>query len=338
MKYFKNIFMASALVLAATSCVNDDVNYTTTDKPIVTVTGQTETTIEEGETITVTLNASKAYKEQLDLKLELVSGGSDEDYFVSDADGAAIGATSVDDGFGAFGYKLAIPAYETTASFNITAYKDYLPEGTENLRFKVVSSNNGNSKVLNDAQYINLNVENFVADQLGLKLEFDSEVNYVTIKEFVAGTEADDERINHTESLCGLVDFDIFASNFASYSFTGECPELVDPQSAPTDANIVIGTMADGTYDITVDHWANTFGLDADDVESLAGDFAMPVKVTIAHVGTFVTSFELPSTFSSADVVSDDVAGAGERVVATLEVTGGKYKVLDTNGVVIAAE
>ncbi|WP_028283862.1 hypothetical protein [Olleya marilimosa] len=336
MKYIKNILL-SCTVVALTSCVNDDVNYTVTDKPVVSMTGQTANSVMEGETITVSLATNKAYKEEMDFKLELVSGGSNSDYFVSDADGLPVGATTVDDGFGDFGYKVEFPAYAETHTFNITAVQDVLKEGTENLRFKLTSADNKNGLAAGGAIYIDLEVTNFVSDFPSIVVDWDIPVTYTTIERNIIETVLDDEEVVHTESLCGLVDFDFYLSSYDAYAFTGDCPEVVD-QNTVNSGTIGNGILADGTYDLIVDLWDYDLALSASVNEILAADFAFPFNVEISHIGTFNTSISFPALYLSSSSTSASAGGSGERLVATIEVVGGKYKVYDSLGELVAAE
>ena len=336
MKYFKNIFIASALVIAATSCVNDDVNFTTTDKPVVSITGQTASSVAEGQTITVTLTSNKPYKERLDFKVDLVSGGQNADYMVGDGSSA----TSVDDGFGAFGYKVSIPANETTTSFDITAVRDVLKEGTENLRLQVRSTNNINALVQNHVQYIDLEVTNYVEDKVALEVDFTEEVSYRSIEQKLLTTPLDDEAKLNVHTICDMADFDIFLGGFQAYGFTGNCPETVSPNTDDGGASVLSSTLADGSYPVIVDLWTLDLLLSEGDPDNeiLDGDIPLPISVTISHVGSFNTTIELPSTYFTFSDFSDNVGGAGERQVATIEVVGGKYKVWDMNGELVAAE
>lgn len=336
MKYIKNILL-SCTVVALTSCVNDDVNYTTTDKPTVSMTGQSATSIMEGETITVSLTTDATYKEEMDFKLELVSGGSNSDYIVSDADGLPVGATSVDDGFGAFGYKVEFPAYAENHTFNITAVQDVLKEGTENLRFKLTSADNKNGLAAGGAIFIDLEVTNFVSDLPSIVVDWDIPVTYVTLEQNILETTLDDVEVSHTESLCGIADFDFFLSTGDAYAYTGDCPEVVD-QNTVNSGSIGNGVLADGTYDLIVDLWDYDLGLDADVNEILTGDFAFPLNVEISHIGTFNSGvISIPALYFSNTGTSNG-GSDGTRVVATIEVVGGKYKVYDMLGELVAAE
>ncbi len=338
MKYIKNILL-SFTVVAFTSCVNDDVNYTTSVKPIVSKTGQSATSVMEGETITVSLETNMTYKERMDFKLELVSGGSNSDYFVSDADGLPVGATSVDDGFGAFGYKVSFPAYAETHTFNVTATKDVLNEPTETLKFKLTSADNKNGLAAGGAIYFDLEVTNFVDDRLSVVVDWDNVVTYSTLKRNILETDLDDEEISHTESLCGIVDYDFFLNTFDAYAFTGDCPENVNHNTV-NSGSVGTSVLADGTYDVVIDLWDYDFGLDADDNEELSADIAFPFSVQISHIGTFNATLDFPDLYFSSNTTSANGANGdeGSVVVATIEVVGGKYKVYDRFGDLVAAE
>ena len=334
--YIKSILLSFSLV-ALSSCVDDDANYTTSVKPVVSKTSQSATSVMEGETITVSLETNMTYKERMDFKLELVSGGQNADYFVSDADGAEVGATSVDDGFGAFGYKIEFPAYATTHSFNITATRDVLAEETENLVFKLTSTDNGNGLPANGAIMINLEVTNLVSDEVVVVLDFDKTVTYNTIERNIIGTDLDDETVGHTTSLCDLADFDLYVGSFYSWA---SCPEEVSAENAaanPGNTTAPSGPLADGDYPIVADLWGFDLDLDADTNEVLDGDFALPFTLYVNHFGTFNASLDFPSTYFSNNTPSDS-GGNGETLLGFLRVVGGDYSLLNANGEVVAAE
>ena len=336
MKYIKNILL-SCTVVALTSCVNDDVNYTTTDKPTVSMTGQSATSVMEGETITVSLTTDATYKEEMDFKLELVSGGSNSDYIVSDADGEAVGATTVDNGFGAFGYKIEFPAYAENHTFNITAVQDVLKEGTENLRFKLTSADNKNGLAAGGAIFIDLEVTNYVSDELVAVMDFDKTVSYVTIEQKILETDLDDETVDHTDSLCNLIDYDFYLGSWFSWA---SCPEEISAANAaanPGNTTAPGGPLADGDYVIVADLYEVDLGLDADENEILDGDFALPFTLTINHVGTFNASIDFPATYFSNSPQSA-AGGNGQVLLGTLSVVGGKYILKNADDEVVAAE
>ncbi|NQY28744.1 MAG: hypothetical protein HRT69_04650 [Flavobacteriaceae bacterium] len=344
MKYLNKIMLTSLAVLALSSC-NDDENanttYTTSVKPVVSVTAQSATSIIEGDRILVTLETNTTYKEDMHFKLELDSGtGTNGDYFVGDADGAEFGATSLDDGFGASGYKITFPAYAESHSFYINATKDLLAEGSENIRFRLSSTDNGNGLLANgDNEYIDLEIENYSSDYLGIIVDWSSIVSFKTLNQYDVDpvtfediTDADNVVVEHNdEDVCGLADIDFWLAGANAQRWTGDCPEEW------TEHNGNLEVLADGTYELWSDLWAFDLPLTADDNEIMIGGFSFPVHVTIAKTGTFDTTFTIPSVYSTLDIASAD-GGDGSRMLATIEVAGGNYTVYDANGELVAAE
>ena len=335
--------LTSLAVLALSSCNNDDTrntNYTKTVKPIVSVTAQSATSIVEGDRILVTLETNTTYKEDMDFKLELDSGtGTNADYFMGDVDGAEVGATSVDDGFGLPGYKISFPAYATTHSFYIYAATDIFKEDTENLRFILSSTDNMNGLTANgDHEYIDLEITNFASDELGIIVEWSNTVNYKSLKQKIIETDTDDEIVEHSDDICDIFDIDFYVDDFSNYAFTGACPEISSYYSNDGGTTVANSALADGTYNVVVDLWDLDFGFSATDNEVLIGGFSFPVTVTIARTGNFNTTFTIPNIYASNTLVSNGNGGAAETVVATIIVAGGKYTVNDANGNLIAAE
>lgn len=336
MKYLNKIMLTSLAVLALSSCNDDEnanTNYTTSVKPIVSITGQSAITVTEGDFVTINLESDTAFKEALDFKLELISGGDNADYFLGDVDGNEVGATGLDDGFGEPGYKIEMPAYATTTSFIIYINKDVLKEGTDNLRFRLSSTDNGNGLLANgDEEFIDISVNDYSSEYLALTASWDTNITYKTLSRFILGTDADDVETSHTESACDLLDIDIFLDTFDAYAFTGDCPEEASEHKNTS------AILADGVYMINLDAWAFDLDLEADDNEELIGAFNMPATITVGKTGGFTTSYTIPVAYDSNVVDSDTSAGEGERVVGQIVVAGGNYTVYDHNGDLVAAE
>lgn len=330
MKKLNKFLIASFAIGMITSCVNDDTVFTQSNKSAVTIEGQSARTVLEGETITVDLAVANPYKEPIDLKLQLISGGQDADYAVVDSEGEVVGATSVEDGLGDFGYEIQIPAYATSHSFTIRATRDVLAESTENLVFQLRNSRNGNGLVTGDNK-INLEVENFVSDELGLILDWDTDVFYRVLRRKVLETDADDEVLEKEDHLCDLVDLDVFVSGGAASAFTGACPEVVDTLNNTTSV------LADGAYGVFVDAWTITPDLDADENDVLASSFTIPFTLTISHIGTFNTTLTIPDFYNSGSEVSDG-GGNGTKLAAIIRVNNGKYSVYNALDELVAQE
>ena len=342
MKYLNKIMLTSLAVLALSSCNNDDTrntNYTSSVKPIVSIIGQSAATVTEGEFVTITLESNTSYKEEMDFKLELVSGGQNADYFAGDLDGNEVGTTTLDSGFGSFGYKVEMPAYATTTTFIIYIQKDVLMEGTENLRFRLSSTDNKNGLLANgDEEFIDISVTDYSSENLALIANWETDVTYKTLSRFVLGTDADDVETSHTESLCDLGDIDIFLNTYDAFAFTGACPEEASEHTSDGGVNVGTSVLADGTYDIITDMWVFDLGLEADDNEELVGAFNIPMTIQVGKTGGFMTSFTVPAAYDTTLTDSDTSGGAGERTVGQIVVAGGKYTVYDHNGDLVAAE
>lgn len=337
MKYIKHL-MLSALVLASfTSCEDDDVDYTFTPKALVTIDNVSASDITEGESVMVTLTVDTPFKETLDFKLEMISGGDNADYNTGDPS-EPNAATTPDDGFGNQGYLIQIPAYASSYTFQINSILDLDVEGTEKYTFKLVNTRNGQG-LISGSNQIKFDVDNYSDDNMGLRLSWSKDESYQYLKlnhedEDSNGDPvsfpSDDETLSDSADLCGVVDFDVYVAGGGVSAFTGACPEyIITGGSNPT------GVLADGSYDVIVDFWA--FDLGFDDDESLIGSFAIPFTIEIAKTGKFKTTLSYPSLYFSYSDPSD-TTGNGEKVVATVDVVGGKYTVKDNEGNVVAQE
>ena len=346
MKYLNKIMLTSLAVLALSSCNDDEnanTNYTSTVKPIVSIIDQSATTVAEGEFVTITLESNTSYKEEMDFKLELVSGGQNADYFAGDIDGNEVGVTSLDSGFGSFGYKIEMPAYATTTTFLIYMNKDVLMEGTNELRFRLSSADNKNGLLANgDEEYIDINVTDYSSENLALIAYFDADVTYKSLKRFdldVNGddiTDADNVEVTHTENLCDITDMDIYLDTYDAFAFTGACPEEASEHTAD-GVNVGTAVLADGSYDITTDMWSLDPGLEEDDNEILVSTFNVPLTIQVGKTGGFMTSYAVPASYDST--IQDSASGGnGVRVVGQIVVAGGNYSVYDHNGDLVAAE
>ncbi|MGY0391808.1 hypothetical protein ACW5R3_04480 [Bizionia sp. KMM 8389] len=346
MKYIKQL-MLSALVLGSfSSCKDDDSDYAFKTKSLVSIESVSTTSITEGESVTVTLTTDTPYKETLDFKLEMISGGDNTDYTVGDDPSDPSAPTSLDDGLGSEGYLIQVPAYASSYTFQINAVLDLDIEGTEEYTFKLSSTRNGNG-LMTGGDIIKIDVDNYTDDNMGLRLSWDKNETITYLKQnIIEATDNDtgetftytddDEILSATASLCSSVDFDVFLDAAPVFAFTGDCPEYV--VTGRNETNVRNTTvLADGTYGVYVDMWS--FDLGFDDDESLIGSFAIPIEVEIAKTGQFKTSISYRDLYFSYDDVSGILQdGAGEKLVAVVEVIGGLYTVYDKDGNLVAQE
>jgi hypothetical protein len=343
MKYINKIILTTLAVVGFTSCNNDETantNYTSTVKPIISVEDQSTTNVIEGDIVEVTLRSDSSNKDRMDVKLELVSGGEYGDYTLVDSAGEALEGTSVDDGFGLPGYKVSIPKYEDNLTIRILIKNDNLQEGTENFRFKLSSTDNRIGVVgVNDEAFIDVTVNDLSSESFYAIVNWDTQVTYETTYQYVLETDADDEVINHTESLCGLADIDFYLGSTSPspelpISATGECPEVTNEYN---DSGAAYGprtaVLADGDYPILLEAYSFDLDLDSGDPENeiFTGNIIIPVTVTVGKNGGFSTTYTIPNAWTSR-------TGLGLITAGRVEVSGGKYTVYDQNDELVAAE
>jgi len=168
---FKYIVAFAALGFFASCEPDNDTTNARVVKPVVTA-AVTSFTIAEGQTATVNLTVNTPYFRTMDYKLELVGGtGSYKDYSTSGTE------TVLDDGWGVIGYKISVPAYAATASFDITPLVDYLPEGAETLIFRLYPMGNSNGLVAASSETITVNVSNTVSNNVITELKWATTYN-----------------------------------------------------------------------------------------------------------------------------------------------------------------
>jgi hypothetical protein len=333
MKYIKNIVLSSLIILGVSSCNDDDTEYTFSTKSRVTIDNVSASSITEGESVTVTLTVDTPYKETLDFKLEMISGGDNADYNVGDPTDPDA-ATTPDDGFGNQGYLIQIPAYASSYEFTINSVLDLDVEGTENYQFRLTNTRNGLG-LISGSNLISFSAANYEDNNVGMILSWSKDQTYQYLKlnheDDDAAYPDDDEELSDHADLCGVVDYDVFLDSFDAYAFTGDCPEyVITGGSNPT------AELADGTYAVVVDLWDFDLGFASD--ESLIGSFALPFEIVIAKTGLFRTSITYPDLYYSYSPVSAASGGSGEKLVATIEVVGGLYTVYDREGGLVAQE
>ncbi len=310
-KIISNKFiLAFALMGALSSCNDDDVTYSSTEKVKVSV-GQTAYSVGEGDTFTVNLALDKAIKSEVALKVDIASGtGSFRDIFSdTDADPETDEETTVDDGWGIIGYKVTVPAYATTFSFDIEAVKDMFPEGTETIRLRLSSAGNSNGLVEADSQYIDVTIADYVSNDVALQLEWDK--HYTNAHgNIVQPSYATLDANGYPDSeLYASIDFDFWVEdvngdeiNGGTYpGATGNSPEFTE----------LLETQPDGDYYVYVD----LYDAGVPPVKRFKHD----LKINVAKYGVWYTT--VPITTYSDEVFSD--------YVLKITKTGTTYRVAD---------
>ena len=319
-KHFINkAFFASIMVsLFFTSC--NEIENDTTDarsvKPVVTA-NQTNFTIEEGETATVTLTTATPLNLDMTFKLELVGGtGSFGDYMCSGTE------TTDGDGFGAIGHIVTVPAYATTGTFDITPIFDLLPEGTETLQFRLYSDSYSRGAIASGSDMINVSVTNKTSSDFVTVVDWTQTFtdSFGSVNE---GSYLDADGDAH--AYCDL-DFDLeiydeFETSVVADSYSS-CPE-----SITLDA-----TTPDGTYVIVPSLWTTTGNIVP------ASDFFFKVKVTMSKPGVFIKEINVDNNWKFSEGGAQQGNPSAYYPIARLIKTGTNYVVKDyTTGDVLAS-
>ncbi|MFC4738904.1 hypothetical protein ACFO3U_02755 [Flavobacterium ponti] len=311
-KHFINkaLFASIMVSLFFSSC--NEIENDTTDlrvvKPVVTA-NQTNFTIEEGESATVTLTTDTPYSQDLTFKLELVGGtGSFNDYLCSGTE------TADSDGFGPIGYIVTVPAYATSGTFDVTAVFDLLPEGSETLQLRLYSDSYARGLVAEGSDMINITINNKQSTDFVAVVDWTQ--NYIdsfgTLQE---GVYLDADGDPH--SFCDL-DFDLeiydeFFSSVVADSYSS-CPEMIT-----LDAS----TTPDGTYQIVPSLWTTTGNI------LPASDFFFKVKVTMSKPGVWVKEINVDDNWKFSEGGAQQSNPNAYYPVATLVKTGTTYVLKD---------
>lgn len=308
---YKVLFVTVIFSAFFISC--EEVENTTGDnkylKPLVSI-DKTNITMEEGETATITMTAESALKDEMTFKLELVGGtGTFRDYMCS------VDETDSSLGFGPIGHIVTIPAFQTTATFDITAVFDLLPEGTETLQLRLYSDSYARGAIAEGSDMINVTVTNKTSDDFVAVFDF-SQNYYDSFGTLQDGTYIDDTEDADAHAYCD-VDFDLeiydeflTAPIATSYS---SCPE-----SITLDAS-----TPDGTYQI-VPSLYTTAGNDVP-----AEDFFFKTKITMAKPGVWIKEINVNNRWKFSE--GGDVQGNPNAYypLATLVKTGTTYVLKD---------
>lgn len=326
---FKYIVAFAALGFFASCEPDNDTTNARVVKPVVTA-AVSSFTIAEGQTATVNLTVDTPYFRTMDFKLELVGGtGSYKDYSTTGTE------TVVDDGWGVIGYKISVPAYAATASFDITPLVDYLPEGTETLIFRLYPMGNSNGLVAATSETITVNVSNTVSNDLKTELKWATTYNaHGNLEDIMyAGVDGADHSLE-------AYDFDILifgAANIFSGA-TGSEPEYAT----------IASTRPSGDYEIWIDLWDKPRRL-AGASTTGAGNGYVPTSLlllkpilTVSKPGVWVKEIDLSNIWNSNSPYSGPVTPTGPAnadisiPVAYVTKAGTTYTLYDVDNVQLA--
>ena len=317
---FKYIVAFAALGFFASCEPDNDTTNARVVKPVVTA-AVTSFTIAEGQTATVNLTVNTPYFRTMDYKLELVGGtGSYKDYSTSGTE------TVLDDGWGVIGYKISVPAYAATASFDITPLADYLPEGAETLIFRLYPMGNSNGLVAASSETITVNVSNTVLNEVQMDLTWATKTNaHGNLEDIMyAGVDGFDHSME-------AYDFDLYVDPGLYPGATGAEPEF----------DRIASTSANGDYEIYIDLY--------DSPRRLAGGAAagtgyrpttllnLTPVLTVSKPGLWVKEIQLSNIWTS-NTIPSRVGGAFTAAIYAGKVTkaGNTFTLFDEADVQLA--
>jgi hypothetical protein len=320
---YKVFTAALGLVLFSSCNNNDEETYQNTVKSIVTAS-TTSLNIAEGNSSSVTLTLDKALNIKTDLKIEVSSGtGVFRDFEVTYGANEPIDIeTATDDGWGLIGYKLTIPAYTTSFTFDISSVLDVLPEGTENIVLKLSTAGNGVALVDSASQFINLTIPNTVVNNFVATLEWDGKkadahgtinpTSYTTVEDKV-------------RDYCTFdFDLEIYDTSLSNVLYQ-------DYDNCPAECTIDAADP-DGDYVIVPSFWSRGTTAQQAVYAPKSGEIIFPVKVTMSKPGKFTHTTNL-STGQFKYSTGGAVQGYPDAYVpiAVVTKTGTNYVLTDYN-------
>lgn len=301
-KYLNIGFLSLFAGLVLFSCSDDETDYVSNAKPVITAS-TTTFTVDEGNNVTITLTSNVASSFPMQIKLDVLSDSEDD---VS-IPGTPVG---IGEGLGVDGYLITFPANATTFTFNIGAVLDEEFEETENVKIRMSSTGTMYGAINPASEYINLTINNVASNTLNLT--FDWEQNF----EF--GGDA--------YSLCDLAyDVDIIVLdedgndlNVADAQ-TGDCPEHL---------TMNLEDYPDGTYLLAGLLWDNA---------GIAGvgipEFNIPMTISYQRGGS--ETLETESSFTTPFLTSES-ANEEFILVAIVTIENGVFTIQDADENTIA--
>lgn len=319
----KNIFnykimSLSFAFLALTSCNDDEASFEKSVKSIATIS-QTSVTMTEGQTVPLTVTLDRANNERSDLKIEVLSGsGTFRDFTVSYGTNAPSDIeTTTDDGYGIIGYKLAVPAYSTTFTFDLNAVLDLNVEQSETLVLKLSSVGNANSVIAEGSELINVTINNGTANDLVTSLDWSKPFAdaHGTIREtqYVGA-----DNLNH--GYCPFdFDMEVYDENFDLFDVDYDnCPaEVLIPANAPNGDYIVVPQFY-------------TRAIVAGSVPK-TNEIIFPAVLTVAKPGVFNYTKDMTGSFRYSTGGINDGNSAAFIPTVVVTKTGTNYVVSDFN-------
>jgi len=290
------------LVVGFSSCEDDETDFVSNSKPVITASATTYT-VDEGNNALVTLTSNKVSSFPMQIKLELVSGSSDDILLP----GRGIG---IDQGLGSDGFLITFPANATSYTFNIGTVLDEELEEVENFKIRMTSTLNMHGIVNPSSEFLDIIINNAPSKSLNLTFDWD--------KSFEFG--------GSSFSLCAMeydVDIIVLDSDFNDLGVTdaqtADCPEHL---SMSTD------DFEDGTYIIVGQLYENN-GLAGSGIPQ----FDIPMTISYQRGGS--QALNAGGSFV-APFMNSESANLDFEIVAYVTIADGVFTVKRADETIVA--
>lgn len=297
------LFAAAAIGLLASCDQEDDSTHVQGYKPTIHI-AETDFSVTEDQEVVIDLSTNSPFYKTMEMKLELIGGTATFRDYTADGDGdpETSEETGVDDGMGAIGHRLSLPAYASDYSFTIKPIKDMLVEGPETIKLRLYSAGNSNGII---DQVITINVADYVSNDLALELDWTK-------------TTADKHGTLHGGTYVGTdgkvhefaeYDFDMLVTTNTAGTGTDYADFAAQTGNAPESAELLNDDLADGDYYVVVNFYARA-------AVAPAKKFQFDMKLTAAKFG--IWNVQLPLTYFSDSAL-------GNKAVAKITKVGTTY-------------
>lgn len=307
LKKFNYLLGAMALALSIQSCTNidDELEYASVDKPVISAES-TNITVNEGDDIVLNFTADKAINQDMTFKVEIVADGIDAyDVIFNVADDEVAGGLTYayfsQVAWGADGYSFNFPAYQTAYSVTLgTTVMDLIPEGVETFQVKILSMGNKQGLVDASSEYITVNINDVNSFE-----PYQAEDTLEVTLNWISPNGGDDYDF----------DIEVYDSSFGfyDYSYYDHPEKVVFDSSTPDD-----------TYFVLVEFYS-AMGNDQEGY--------IPVRTTFTKPGYFTQSVYADDVFNT-DLGGADDGNDDYYIIYYVTKSGNQYTIEDDNGVI----
>lgn len=281
-----------------------------------TFANATGTTVAEGDTIIYNITLDKTIDRSVTFNFKQTGGTANgDDYTVVPG---------------------VVAPYTKTAKLYIIFLEDYDFAATETLTGQIGVFSIADKYLVNSATVfptLTATITNYVSDIVDVVLSWHQEVTVQDIVEVELTAEEYGNEYTYTVTdtvdivvdVADEVDWDIFVLDSGG--------DIVDAAATGSNPEELELNLPDGTYTIITDLWANGLLGYYDIVDT---DLTMPITAVFTRQGTSLIDFEItqiPSEIALVGTPGYDDNGVGfGGIVCEIEVSGGKYTIIEADG------